>query len=140
MSDYLIFSPQNNFTWCDPFVHNSLLVSEIIVESIGNKAWAASFPFLLTNLLFNSFMIFSNGSVSRILLALENVDVLTLIPSIFRRALKSLMLTILLSSAKPIQQDTKEMYLMQDSRFWGVAWEALSLVLGKLSAWLIHNY
>ncbi|TRU71419.1 MAG: hypothetical protein EWV47_16910 [Microcystis viridis Mv_BB_P_19951000_S68] len=66
-------------------------------------------------------MIFSNGSVSRILLALENVDVLTLIPSIFRRALKSLMLTILLSSAKPIQQDTKEMYLMQDSRFWGVA-------------------
>jgi hypothetical protein len=47
---------------------------------MGNIAGASAFPFLAINRFVNSSIIFSNGSLSRILLALENVERLRLIP------------------------------------------------------------
>lgn len=76
--------------------HNSLLVKLITVESIGNNALAFSTPSLIDNLLFSLAMIFSNTSISRILLTLEN-------------------------NVKPIQHDTKKMYLVRDNHFWAMA-------------------
>ncbi|MFM7573833.1 MAG: hypothetical protein ACKO4S_11975 [Snowella sp.] len=63
---------------------------------MGNNALAFSTPSLIDNLLFSLAMIFSNTSISRILLTLEN-------------------------NAKPIQHDTKKMYLVGNNHFWAMA-------------------